>query len=57
MRLYTLTKRQFVLVFAGFFACFFTTMIIGLAGLSFAFSVVYDLAFNYTGPFVILGWR
>eukprot|EP00112_Aurelia_sp_Birch-Aquarium-sp1_P026066 Seg900.9 transcript_id=Seg900.9/GoldUCD/mRNA.D3Y31 product="putative ribonuclease P protein subunit 3" protein_id=Seg900.9/GoldUCD/D3Y31 len=32
MRLYTLTKRQFVLVFAGFFACFFTTMIIGLAG-------------------------
>ena len=33
MRLYTLTKRQFVLVFVGFFACFVVTFIIGLAGL------------------------
>eukprot|EP00794_Sanderia_malayensis_P000509 gene509-1156_t len=32
MRLYTLTKRQFVLVFAGFFTCFSITFIIGLAG-------------------------
>jgi len=32
MRLYTLTKRQFVLVFVGFFACFVVTFIIGLAG-------------------------
>ncbi|XP_065057138.1 transmembrane protein 181-like [Rhopilema esculentum] len=32
MRLYTLTKRQFVLVFVGFFSCFVITFIIGLAG-------------------------
>lgn len=32
MRLYTLTKRQFVMVFGGFFTCFIITFIIGLAG-------------------------
>lgn len=32
MRLYTLTKRQFVMVFVAFFVAFFTTLIIGLAG-------------------------
>lgn len=32
MRLYTLTKRQFVLVFVGFFVSFFLTVIIGIAG-------------------------
>lgn len=33
MRLYTLTKRQFVLVFVSFFVAFFLTVIIGIAGL------------------------
>ncbi|RMX54568.1 hypothetical protein pdam_00004582 [Pocillopora damicornis] len=32
MRLYTLTKRQFVLVFVSFFVAFFLTVIIGIAG-------------------------
>ncbi|XP_068698018.1 transmembrane protein 181-like [Montipora capricornis] len=32
MRLYTLTKRQFVLVFVAFFVSFFLTAIIGIAG-------------------------
>lgn len=32
MRLYTLTKRQFVLVFVAFFVAFFLTVIIGIAG-------------------------
>ncbi|XP_013408050.1 transmembrane protein 181 isoform X2 [Lingula anatina] len=32
MRLYTLNKRQFVLVFAAFFLCFLLTVFIGLAG-------------------------
>nr|XP_002734424.1 PREDICTED: transmembrane protein 181-like [Saccoglossus kowalevskii] len=32
MRLYTLTKRQFVMVFVGFFLCFFITVLIGIAG-------------------------
>lgn len=34
MRLYTLTKRQFVLVFVSFFVAFFLTVIIGIAGVS-----------------------
>lgn len=34
MRLYTLTKRQFVLVFVSFFVAFFLTIIIGIAGVS-----------------------
>lgn len=32
MRLYTLTKRQFALVFVCFFSCFLITVLIGLAG-------------------------
>ncbi|XP_078618423.1 transmembrane protein 181-like isoform X1 [Branchiostoma floridae x Branchiostoma japonicum] len=32
MRLYTLSKRQFVLVFAGFFMCFAVSVFIGVAG-------------------------
>ncbi|XP_070568299.1 transmembrane protein 181-like isoform X4 [Ptychodera flava] len=32
MRLYTLTKRQFVVVFGAFFVCFFITVLIGVAG-------------------------
>ncbi|XP_048577785.1 transmembrane protein 181-like [Nematostella vectensis] len=32
MRLYTLTKRQFVMVFVAFFVAFFVTLIIGIAG-------------------------
>ncbi|XP_039260920.2 transmembrane protein 181-like isoform X2 [Styela clava] len=32
MRLYTLSKRQFVLVFVAFFTCFLLTVLVGLAG-------------------------
>ena len=32
MKLYSLTKRQFVLVFVGFFTCIGACAIIGLAG-------------------------
>ena len=32
MRLYALHKRQFVGVFAVFFICLFTTLLIGIAG-------------------------
>jgi hypothetical protein len=32
MRLYALHKRQFVAVFAVFFICLFTTILIGIAG-------------------------
>ncbi len=32
MRLYTLNKRQFVLVFVTFFLCFGLSILIGLAG-------------------------
>ena len=47
MRLYTLTKRQFVMVFAGFFICFGITLIIGIAGMSlFIFLYIMMLSFN-----------
>ena len=49
MRLYTLTKRQFVLVFVGFFSCFVITFIIGLAGML----IFYYILLNAIGHFSI----
>lgn len=37
MRLYTLSKRHFVLVFVVFFICFGLTVFIGIAGKDVAF--------------------
>ena len=42
MRLYTLTKRHFVMVFVAFFVAFFSTLIIGLAGLLQIESIAID---------------
>ena len=33
MRLYTMHKREFVLLFVGFFVSFFVIILIGLAGM------------------------
>uniref|UniRef100_A0A674A3S8 Transmembrane protein 181 n=1 Tax=Salmo trutta TaxID=8032 RepID=A0A674A3S8_SALTR len=46
MRLYTLSKRHFVLVFVVFLICFGLTVFIGIAG-------IMDLIWFQTGPFIL----
>jgi len=41
MRLYTLHKREFVIVFVVFFLCLFLTILIGIAGPSSIQSIDY----------------
>lgn len=50
MRLYSMNKREFVLVFMAFFACFALGIFIGLAGMSIlSFSTT-----NFTSKYLIL---
>ncbi|KAJ8009561.1 hypothetical protein DPEC_G00090160 [Dallia pectoralis] len=56
MRLYTLSKRHFVLVFVAFLVCFGLTVFIGIAGPKILYSGDELLAKNQdikTGPFIL----
>ncbi|KAM9339455.1 transmembrane protein 181 isoform 3-T3 [Symphorus nematophorus] len=49
MRLYTLSKRHFVLVFVVFLVCFALTVFIGIAGR--VYKRFYNIGPSWTGPF------
>uniref|UniRef100_A0A8C9S7R2 Transmembrane protein 181 n=1 Tax=Scleropages formosus TaxID=113540 RepID=A0A8C9S7R2_SCLFO len=52
MRLYTLSKRHFVLVFVVFFVCFGLTVFIGIAGGWFRFAALRDARVSFPGALV-----
>jgi len=55
MRLYSMHKREFGLVFLAFFACFGMSVFIGLAGILNKKSFKISIAHNHRVLFVLLG--